>query len=133
MLQYPKYVGIPKENLGMSDAIKEHLAAIGHYDIRIINGTDDSEWSKVLATTHLTLMITWVQEVERICDEFGLDYGQVTDFFQIQRDVKRVIFPGFIGGHCLIPNVKLIKKVRQSDLLDWVEWSNSTKGERVDE
>ena len=132
MLRYPKYVGMPEGffESSVEDVVLKHLTAVGFGDIRIIEGTENSEWAKILSTTQFGLFVAWAQEVERICDEFDLDYEYVTDFFPIQEDSRGPIYPGFIGGHCVMPNIKLIKEIYSSKLLDWIEWSNSKKENR---
>ena len=131
MLRYPKYLGFPEESLELLETpVCEHLAAAGFSDIRTIEGTENSEWAKILSTTQFGLVVAWAQEVERICDEFDLDYAYVADFFPIQEDSRGAIYPGFIGGHCVMPNIKLTKEIYSSELLDWLEWSNETKRER---
>jgi hypothetical protein len=40
-------------------------------------------------------------------------------------------FPGVIGGHCLMPNIKILKTVFDSEILDAIEHSNDSKIQRV--
>ena len=125
MLRYPKYVGLPLNSAKyIEDAVREHLAAMGFADIRITEGTDNIEWSKVLSTTYFGLIVAWHQEIERMCDEFNLDFDTVVDFFKYQEDITPPHYSGVIGGHCVI------KDIWQSDLLDWIENSNEMKKER---
>jgi len=130
MLYYPKYVGL----YGKIDKemVCAHLEKIGFADIRFMTSTTAAEWSKLLSTTVFGLQVAFAQEVERVCDKFELDYNEVTDFFPIQADVRGAMYPGFIGGHCVMPNIKIIKQLHESELLDWVEWSNETKKDRDD-
>jgi UDP-N-acetyl-D-mannosaminuronate dehydrogenase len=133
MLCYPKYVGLPKDSLDYIGAVvNDHLAAAGFADIRITEGTEEVEWLKVLSTTYFGLIIAWHQEIERICDEFGLNFNKVIDIFKHQDDIKPPHYSGVIGGHCVMPNIKLIKEIWQSDLLDWIENSNILKVKRED-
>jgi len=102
MLRYPKYVGVPEDTTRiMVYRIKEHFAKMGFSIVKVIKNPDTVEWSKILSTTVFGLQIAFAQEVERICDKFGLDYDELTDFFPIQEDARGPIYPGFIGGHCL--------------------------------
>ena len=39
-------------------------------------------------------------------------------------------FPGPIGGHCVMPNIKILRKFAKSDLLEAIETSNQMKVER---
>jgi len=102
MLRYPKYVGVP-ENLIIReiDGIRNHLNRIGFPMVIVFKGTETTEWLKVLSTTYFGLQIAFAQEVERICEEYELDYNSVTHFFDIQEDARGPMYPGFIGGHCL--------------------------------
>jgi UDP-N-acetyl-D-mannosaminuronate dehydrogenase len=127
MLRYPKYVGVPKLKNIDRDAVREHLELIGFADVRLVNGCENTEWLKVLSTTYFGLIIAWHQEIERICDHFGLLVDEVVDIFKYQDDIKPPHYSGVIGGHCVMPNIKIIKEIWQSDLLDWIEKSNEEK------
>ena len=132
MLRYPKYLGFPEGSIDiLRSAVCNHLADAGFRDIRVIDGTDNTEWLKVLSTTYFGLIIAWHQEIERMCDAFGLDFDSVIDFFKYQEDITPPHYSGVIGGHCVLPNIKVIKDVWQSDLLDWIEKSNEEKKEKV--
>jgi len=133
MLRYPKYIGVPENIPDLAiENIKDHFAKMGFSIIKVIKNTDTTEWSKILSTTVFGLQVAFAQEVERICDKFGLDYDEVTHFFPIQEDMRGPIYPGFIGGHCVMPNVKIIKSLHKSNLLNWIEWSNEKKRKRDD-
>lgn len=133
MLKYPKYLGMPYSITAKESAeLVEHFAKAGFATIIPVAGVKNTEWAKVLSTTIFGLQVAFAQEVERICDKFALDYDTVTHFFPIQEDARGPIYPGFIGGHCVMPNVKLIKEVHKSKLLDWMEWSNEKKKKRDD-
>ena len=54
----------------------------------------------------------------------------VIDIFKYQEDTISPHYSGIIGGHCVMPNIKVIKEIWPSELLDWIEWSNFKKGER---
>jgi hypothetical protein len=69
--------------------------------------------------------------VERLCDRVGVDYDDVVaiyeeiDFFP---PVK--YFPGVIGGHCVLPNIEILKRIDESPILQAIRWSNAAKVER---
>jgi UDP-N-acetyl-D-mannosaminuronate dehydrogenase len=128
MLRYPKYVGLPNGSLDyIGAAVNDHLASMGFADIRITEGTEEVEWLKVLSTTYFGLIIAWHQEIERICDEFNLEFDKVIDIFKYQDDIKPPHYSGVVGGHCVMQNIKMIKEIWPSDLLDWIERSNELK------
>jgi UDP-N-acetyl-D-mannosaminuronate dehydrogenase len=131
MLRYPKYVGSPVVlDEKVIDIIYIHLKNVGFSDVRFLSSAYNTEWLKLLSTTIFGLQIFWAQEVERMCDKFGLNYDEVTDFFPIQEDVNGFIYPGFVSGHCVVPNIEIIKSIYDSKLLDWMEWSNEMKSMR---
>ena len=131
MLRYPKYLGVP-ENMDEEDVkvAKAHLSRMGFTTVISFLKTRTTEWAKLLATTVFGLQIAFAQEVERICDEQDIDYSELTHFFPIQQDARGPIFPGFIGGHCVMPNIKILQGVYECDLWDWMEESNEKKRER---
>jgi UDP-N-acetyl-D-mannosaminuronate dehydrogenase len=133
MLRYPKYLGVP-ENIpkDLEEELKQYFELVGFSDVRIVYGPENTEWLKVLATTYFGLQIAWAQDVERICDKFGLDYDKVTDFFAIQEDVRPPHYPGKIGGHCVMPNIKIIENIYDSLACKFIKDSNELK-ERRDE
>jgi UDP-glucose 6-dehydrogenase len=132
MLRYPKHAGVQEDlSLGARRNIKEHLDSIGFVDVQIVNGWENTEWMKLLSTTYFGLQIAWHQEVERICDDFNLDYNTVTAFFKHGDDINaREFYPGVVGGHCVMPNIEVIRQVRDSELMKWLEWSNEMKKKR---
>lgn len=131
MLRYRKYLGIP--NLIEEDYVNEileHFKRVGFADIKIVWGPQNTEWLKILSTTYFGLQIAWAQEVERICDKFGLSYEQVTDFFSIQEDIKPPHYPGKIGGHCVMPNIDIIGTVYDSLACEFIKKSDKLKSKR---
>jgi UDP-N-acetyl-D-mannosaminuronate dehydrogenase len=133
MLRYPKYLGFMEMSPNQVDYVKEHFTKVGFSDLRVTYKPENAEWSKVLSTTIFGLMIAWAQEVERICKEFDLDFDYVSDIFTIQEDIKNKIYPGVIGGHCVMPNIKVIQGIYESELIDWIEKSNLKKMEDQNE
>lgn len=75
----------------------------------------NSELMKLLATTYYAVNISWVQLVKQTCDALGTDYDYVTSMFRELPDSEdwRVDtkFPGYIGGHCLIPNLRILTSI----------------------
>jgi UDP-glucose 6-dehydrogenase len=132
MLRYTKYIGSPvilnKETIIL---IVNHLKNAGFSDVKFLENSYSTEWLKVLSTTYFGLVIAWAQEVERICDEFGLNYNDVTDFFKHQEDITPPHYAGIIGGHCILPNIEIIRSIYDSELLNWIEKSNEEKKNKL--
>ena len=58
-------------------------------------------------------MIACFQEMHRISRQFDTDFDEVVDFIEDAYHVRfdePVMFPGVIGGHCIIPNIELLLK-----------------------
>ncbi|MEK0325379.1 MAG: hypothetical protein QQN63_06705, partial [Nitrosopumilus sp.] len=97
---------------------------------KISTSSRETELAKLLETTYYGLMISWFQEIDRICDNLGVNFDEVSDFIgRITDESKgkhmRPIFkPGFIGGHCVIPNAKILSKAYSSDFVDAILRSN---------
>jgi hypothetical protein len=75
--------------------------------------------------------------MHRISRHFGADFDDVVDFIEDTHRVRLdrpVMFPGVIGGHCLIPNTELLLEAYDSDFLRLILNSNEKrKKEMMDE
>ena len=121
---YTKYIGT--DNAEWAEKAAKHYHEVGLKTI-ILDKPEKTEFIKLLSTSYYGLLIGWAQEVARICKENGLDYDEIMSYAkEIQeRGLPRPIMrPEPIGGHCVVPNIKLLKKVIHSDYLNAVEKSN---------
>lgn len=127
MLRYTKFVaGISGE--------AAHQAAQHFEEADMKTATMSScealELAKLLETTYFGLLIAWAQETERFCRSVDADYDEVMGFTEEIDFLPPVVFqPGFIGGHCIMPNTFLLDQVRQSDFIDCIRRSNELKAE----
>jgi UDP-N-acetyl-D-mannosaminuronate dehydrogenase len=85
------------------------------------------ELSKLLETTYLAVLIAWAQEVERLAAQCGGSFDEVNRFIEEISFLPCHIFPGVIGGHCVMPNIAILKTQFQSEFLLAVEHSNELK------
>jgi UDP-N-acetyl-D-mannosaminuronate dehydrogenase len=125
---YTKFVGA----LDAAAALKaaHHFESIG-LKTKILSSPEATELAKLTETTYFGLIIAWAQELERFCDQSGQDYREVTSFYdEIQFLPPIKYFPGVIGGHCVMPNIEILSKFRQSVVLDAIRASNRMKIER---
>jgi hypothetical protein len=79
-------------------------------------------------------MIAGFQEMHRIARTNGADFNDTVDFLEDthrQRLDRPIMFPGFIGGHCLIPNTKLLLQSYDSDMLRFILESNEKRSEEM--
>jgi UDP-N-acetyl-D-mannosaminuronate dehydrogenase len=129
LLTYPKFIGGIDGQA--SHAAEQHFRSLG-MQTRILSCPEATELAKLCETTYFGLLIAWAQEVERYCGGLGLDYDEVVSIFDGIGYLPPVKYtPGFIGGHCIMPNISLLKSVVASGLLDAIEASNRSKARQT--
>jgi UDP-N-acetyl-D-mannosaminuronate dehydrogenase len=127
MLHYTKFVGALDVPSGQR-AVK-HFEGVG-MKTRLLGSPEATEIAKLTETTYFGLMIAWAQEVERYCMEFGANYEEVVSFYEEIKFFPPVkYFPGVIGGHCVMPNIAILRQHFPSGLLEAIVKSNSLKQE----
>jgi UDP-N-acetyl-D-mannosaminuronate dehydrogenase len=125
---YTKFVGAPDS--ASAQRVAKHFELAG-LKTRVLSSPEATELAKLTETTYFGLMIAWAQEVERLCDLAGTDYEEVSSFYEeINFFPKVKYFPGVIGGHCVMPNIKILERLRQSSLLQAIQSSNRMKIDR---
>jgi UDP-N-acetyl-D-mannosaminuronate dehydrogenase len=128
MRAYTKFVGAMDPASGKVAA--EHFEGAG-MKTKVLSAPEATELAKLTETTYFGLMIAWAQEVERYCDQAGQDYAEVAAFYdEISFFPKTKYFPGVIGGHCVMPNIEILRKFDDSILLKAIQASNRAKIER---
>jgi UDP-N-acetyl-D-mannosaminuronate dehydrogenase len=108
----------------------EHFKSVG-LKTRILSSPEATELAKLTETTYFGLLIAWAQEVERYCDGVDQRYEEIASFYDEIRFLPTVkYFPGIIGGHCVMPNIEILRKFQDSSILRAIEASNRNKLER---
>jgi hypothetical protein len=103
---------------------EEHFQAVG-MKTGAMACPETLELAKLAETTYFGLQITFAQELNRFASRVGADYFEATRFFEeIDFLPRQSYFPGFIGGHCVIPNINLLQRVASSPLLGVMLESN---------
>jgi UDP-N-acetyl-D-mannosaminuronate dehydrogenase len=129
LLSYTKFVGAIEPADGKRAA--EHFESMG-MRTRVLPSPEATELAKLTETTYFGLMIAWAQELERYCDRLGQDYEDIMSFYEEVKFFPPVkYFPGVIGGHCVMPNIKILSELGHSDILKAIESSNALKSRRV--
>jgi len=126
--KYTKFVGGIDPSSGKRAA--EHFASAG-LKTKVLSAPEATELAKLTETTYFGLLIAWAQEVERYADQAGLPYEEVVSFYdEIAFFPATKYFPGTIGGHCVMPNIEILRKFDDSSLLRTIQSSNFAKIER---
>ncbi len=125
---YTKFVGALDATAGKQ--VAEHFAALG-LKTKVLSTPEASELAKLTETTYFGLLITWAQELERYCDQSGASYDEIISFYEeIAFFPSTKYFPGIIGGHCVMPNIEILRGFDDSQLLKAIKSSNQAKIER---
>ena len=127
MLSYTKFVaGVTGE---ATTAAAEHLQAAG-IPTGSFSSPEALEMAKLLETTYFGMLLAWTQEMERYSRSVQADYYEVMEFMKEIDYLPPVVFhPGYIGGHCVIPNSHLLDDVRHSPFTELIRQSNEQKAE----
>lgn len=125
LLHYTKFVGGTDGRV--TAKANEHFSKAG-FKVRSMSTCECLELAKILETTYFGLLVAWAQETERFCGDVDADYDEVMNFIEEIKYLPPVVFkPGHIGGHCVMPNIRLLEQLRESDFLKAIKASNELK------
>ncbi len=128
LLHYAKFVGGIDEESGRK--VAEHFESVG-MKVRILSSPEATELAKLTETTYFGVLIAWAQEVERYCDQLSVNYDEIVSFYDEIGYLPPVkFFPGIIGGHCVMPNIEILRSVFDSKILEAIDDSNVLKEKR---
>ena len=129
--RWTKYVGGVNEEA--AEKAKKHFEKLG-LKTKVLKSCLETELAKLFETTYRAWMIACFQEMHRISRHFGADFDDIVDFIEDTHRARMdrpVMFPGVIGGHCLIPNTELLLKVYDSELLRLILKSNEKRKKEI--
>jgi len=125
---FVKFIGGDEQ---LAQAYSGHLKTLG-IETHICKDAKTTELSKLADTTYYGLCIAFTSDMKKLCDEYDLDFMEVmTKFNNTYNEgykklgkpnvVRPVLYPtDKIGGHCIIPNAKLLPRTKLIDgLLDY--------------
>jgi hypothetical protein len=99
---------------------------------QIVHRTERTEFLKLRSTAKYGINLLWTHIEEQIAHQFDIPFDDVMAYDQNYNQlyqqlgedfVKRyILYPtgGKIGGHCIVPNAKLLKKQFDSPILDMI-------------
>lgn len=127
---FVKYVGADEAKAGQ--VAQKHFESLGIV-AKVFSPAATTEVGKLFDTTYYGLIIAWHGEMKKLCDKLGVNFADaVTDFNTTYNEGYRklgkhnVVRPvlsapeGAIGGHCVLPNAKLLKKYLHSKAIDLI-------------
>jgi UDP-N-acetyl-D-mannosaminuronate dehydrogenase len=129
--RWTKYVG--GADAEAAEAARKHFEKMG-LKVKVLKSCAETELAKLFETTYRAWMIACFQEMHRISRTFEADFDDVVDFLEDTHRVRLdrpVMFPGFIGGHCLIPNTELLLQFYDSEFLRLILKSNQKRKEEL--
>jgi UDP-N-acetyl-D-mannosaminuronate dehydrogenase len=124
MMRYKKFVA--GFDAAATSAAVDHFAGAG-FKVGTFRTPEVAELSKLVETTWLGLLIGWAQDIERMAAECGASYDEVNQFIQEIDFLPSHVFPGIIGGHCVMPNIKMLQARFSSQFLTAIVESNAAK------
>ena len=122
LLRYIKFVGAPAMK---STSRALHYLRQAGFRVGYLANAKVLELAKLIETTYSGLLIGWTQEMQRYCDTLDVDLADaltLTD--EVDYLPKYEFYPGYIGGHCIMPNLDLLKQVKPSDFAVAIQKSN---------
>jgi len=114
MKRYTKFFAVDKKFVG-TEEYNEFIKRFNDAGVKVesMSSTTTTELAKILTdTTYYGWLITYAQITKILADKYGVDYDEVWKFAdEIQKFLgnRPKMFPGFIGGHCVMNNLELIK------------------------
>jgi UDP-N-acetyl-D-mannosaminuronate dehydrogenase len=129
--RWTKYVG--GADAKAAEAARKHFEKMG-LKVKTLKSCAETELAKLFETTYRAWMIACFQEMHRIARNFEADFDDVVDFLEDTHRVRLdrpIMFPGYIGGHCLIPNAELLLQSYDSEFLHLILKSNQKRKEEL--
>jgi hypothetical protein len=124
---FKMFLGCDNKKIGKKAV--DHLSSLG-IDVCQVNNSKNTELGKLLDTTYYGLCIAFHDYANKLCQIEDIDFDVVMTQFNktynegyIKLDKSNVVRPvlyapdGKIGGHCIIPNAKILSRTYDYDSL----------------
>lgn len=115
-----------------ADNIKAGQEALKYWEryssyVRVLESSTYTEAIKLLSTATYGINIVWADYMQRVAEAIDMPYKYIKDFnvsyndiYANDRNINRYILDppeGYIGGHCVVPNAKLLEDQYPNDWL----------------
>jgi len=123
-----RWVGGYGKNDAAEYLVTTFLAVCG-FNLKMVSKPEATEFLKMQSTSKYGVNIQFARYAKSVCDDLGIDFNLVKEFDkEYNRLYQRLGMPQFqryildapegpIGGHCVVPNAKLLDKQYPSNLL----------------
>ena len=131
--KYQKFFAISKNAPKKNWAISQYRKTMKKCGIETkqMSKPETLELAKILCdTSYLGWLITYAQLTNTIAIQHNVDYDEMWEFSDEIHKIlgnRPKMYPGFIGGHCVIPNLDLI----QNQTLDLIKSINEKYSKQV--
>jgi UDP-N-acetyl-D-mannosaminuronate dehydrogenase len=132
--RWTKYIGGATPEAGT--AAQKHFTLAG-LKTKLLSNCTDTEFAKLFETTYRTWMIVFFQKMHKLARKYSsgnpdlkIDFDETVDFIEDTHHIRHdrpVMFPDVIGGHCLLPNSKLLLEDLEPKMLDFIVKSNTMR------
>ncbi len=125
--RYTKFFAISKKAPKKQWAIKTYSGKMKNCGVktRQMSKPETLELAKIICdTSYLGWLVNYAQLSNKIAIEHGVDYDEMWSFSdEIHKLLgnRPKMYPGYIGGHCVIPNLNLIN----NETLDLINKMNN--------
>lgn len=129
--RWTKYIG--GANAEAAETARKHFEKLG-LKTKVLKSCAETELAKLFETTYRAWMIACFQEMHRISRHLEADFDDAVDFLEDTHRVRLdrpLMFPGVIGGHCIIPNTVLLLESHDSEFLRLILKSNEKRKKEV--
>lgn len=101
-------------------------------DVMAVPSTETTEFLKLRSTSKYGINIAWAEYEKQVSDQLGISYEYVKmfdmDYNRLYKTLglemyqRYILEPpsGPIGGHCVVPNAKLLNEIYPSDMLEQI-------------
>ena len=131
--RYTKFFAISKNAPRKTWAISQYQSTMKKSGIKTqkMATPETLELGKILCdTSYLGWLINYAQLTNMIAIQYGVNYDEMWKFSEEIHQLlgnRPKMYPGFIGGHCVIPNLDLVK----NETLDTIKKLNKIYSKRM--
>ena len=125
LIEFIKYVGAP--NIESAQAAANALFECG-FTVKVTSNARVLELGKLFQTTYTGLLVAWAQEMQGYCDELDVNFIESQLLNEMPNTPKVIHRPGFIGGHCIIPNTVILDEIAEGLFTQVIRTSNELVG-----